>query len=139
MSAVHQTAPRRSKRPEETLHRAVIQYLAWVKPKALYFHCPNGEARSKATAGRLKAMGTLPGVPDLTFISEGGITSFIELKAPGKYLSPAQKAFRETVVSLGCQYALARSVDDVAEALQSWGLVAVKRAVGPGYGGRSAA
>ena len=125
-------------KPEEALHRSVIQYLSWVKPRALFYHCPNGELRSKATAARLKSMGTLAGVADLTFISDGGVTSFIELKAPGKYLSPAQKAFRDTVTSLGCQYAVARSVDDVADALQRWGLVATKRAVGPCTGIRRA-
>ena len=31
----------------------------------LLFHVPNGGARSKATAGRLKAEGVKPGVPDL--------------------------------------------------------------------------
>lgn len=29
------------------------------------FHVPNGEKRDKATAARLKAMGTKPGVPDV--------------------------------------------------------------------------
>ena len=125
-------------KPEEALHRAVADYLRWVKPPALWLHIPNGEARSKATGARLKAMGVLPGAPDLMFVGHGGVTSFIELKAPGKYLSPAQKAFRDTVTSLGCQYAVARSVDDVAEALQSWGLVATKRAVGPCTGIRRA-
>jgi len=117
------------KRPEEALHRAVIQYLAWVKPRALYFHCPNGEARSKATGGRLKAMGTLPGVADLLFVCEDGRIKFIELKAEGKYLSPAQKAFKETVTALGADYAVARSVDDVAETLCAWGLVAHRAAL----------
>lgn len=121
-------------RPEENIHRQVVQYLAWVKPKALYFHCPNGEARSKAAAGRLKAMGTLPGVPDLLFICDGGTIKFIELKAEGKYLSPAQKAFRETVSGMGASYAVCRSVEDVAETMWEWGLVAHRAALRPVHG-----
>jgi hypothetical protein len=108
---------------EEAIHRAVVQWLRWQKPAALWFHCPNGEARSKATAGRLKAMGTLPGVPDLLFVTEGGTVKFIELKAEGSYLRPPQKAFKQTVEALGCDYAVCRSLESVQEALAEWGLL----------------
>ena len=125
-------------KPEEALHRTVAEYLRWVKPAALWFHAPNGARRSKAQSGILKAMGMLAGVPDLIFVCHGGTVKFIELKAPGKYLSPEQKAFKDMVTSMGASFALCRSVDDVAEALQSWGLVATKRAVGPCTGVRRA-
>lgn len=65
-------------------------------------HIPNGELRDKATAGKLKALGVRPGVWDISvevpkwedFSSETYNSSYpglkIELKAPGKKLTPAQ-------------------------------------------------
>lgn len=129
------------KRPEERIHRQVADYLRWSKPRAVWFHCPNGGGRSKAEAGILKALGTLPGVPDLLFICDGGTIKFIELKAEGKYLSPAQKAFRETVSGMGASYAVCRSVEDVAETLWEWGLAPHRAALRPVHavtGGKAA-
>ena len=55
----------------------------------LMFHVPNGGARSKATAGRLKAEGVRAGVPDICLpVPRNGLGAlYIELKrsaTPGK-------------------------------------------------------
>jgi hypothetical protein len=50
--------------------------------RGLLFHVPNGEYRDMATANRLKAMGVVPGIPDLIF-NYRGRTYFIEMKKPG--------------------------------------------------------
>ena len=49
---------------------------------SLLFHIPNGGARSKATAGKLKAEGVKTGVPDMFLpVARGGYHGlFIELK-----------------------------------------------------------
>lgn len=50
----------------------------------LLFAIPNGGARAKATAGRLKAEGVKAGVPDICLpVQRGGFGAcYIELKAP---------------------------------------------------------
>lgn len=57
------------------------------------YHTPNGGLRSKGTAGRLKAMGTRAGVPDLHLpvACRGYHGTYLELKAPGEQPSPAQQ------------------------------------------------
>lgn len=38
--------------PERGLHKLCVQWLELARPDILYFHCPNGEVRSKRTAAR---------------------------------------------------------------------------------------
>lgn len=54
--------------------------------RRLLFHIPNGGKRTKIEASRLKAMGVLPGVPDLFLaLPLGGYHGmFIEIKKPGQ-------------------------------------------------------
>lgn len=54
--------------------------------RRLLFHIPNGGKRTKIEASRLKAMGVLPGVPDLFLaLPSGGYHGmFIEVKKPGE-------------------------------------------------------
>ena len=51
---------------------------------ALLHHIPNGGARSKATAGRLKAEGVKAGIPDICLpVPKNGYGAlYIELKVP---------------------------------------------------------
>jgi hypothetical protein len=43
---------------EETLQRAIVDHLRLrAHPDCIWYHCPNGEHRSKRTGARLKAMG----------------------------------------------------------------------------------
>ena len=109
--------------PEELLHRSVVKYLRWTKPNCVWWHTYNGAYMSKATAGKGKALGVLPGVADLVFVLDGGKVGFIELKAPGKsgkYLSAVQISFAHGVDDLGAPYYVARSIDDVKAALKKW-------------------
>ena len=85
--------------PEEDEQRALF---AWkekvalpVEPRLAWLHhTPNGGKRSKAAAGRLKAMGVVAGIPDvcLPVPARGFYGMYIELKAPGETPSPAQQA-----------------------------------------------
>ena len=108
--------------PEELLHRSVIEWLGWVKPDVVFFHSYNGAYMSKATAGRGKAMGVLPGVADLVFVLPGGKVGFIELKVLEEGLSDNQKAFHDNVRKLGASTTVARSIEGVQTILKSWGV-----------------
>lgn len=106
---------------EARLHIAVAAFLRAAWPDDLiFFHTPNGEARPGGAAGKLKAMGVLPGVPDFTFLLPNGQAAFIELKARDGELSDAQIAFRDKAVALHCGYAVARSIEDVERVLSGW-------------------
>lgn len=107
-------------RAEEDLQRLVMAVLsAELVADAIAFHVPNGGKRGKAEAGRLKAMGTLAGVPDILIIARGTLFG-LELKTPAGRLSAAQKTMRERFTRTGAEYALARSVAEARDHLMSW-------------------
>ncbi|MEL7058643.1 MAG: VRR-NUC domain-containing protein [Acidobacteriota bacterium] len=114
---------RRSRGPEEELQRAVISWLKLLRPPWIYYHVPNGGGRSRAEAGALRAQGVLAGVPDLQVVGATGRTYYVELKAERGRLSPAQDAFRVRCARLAIPWRLARSLDQVKEALETWQLL----------------
>jgi hypothetical protein len=128
-------------RPEEQLHRAAVAYLRASLPHPWKcWHTPNGGHRSKAEAGIFKALGVLPGMPDLFVLGPcvvgygigGDITGpdliAIEFKAPPKRLksggpskasprlSPAQRARQADLGACGVPYLV---IDDMADMVQS--------------------
>lgn len=80
-----------NKEPSE--EREQMLFIQWFKrnhPNILIFHIPNGGYRRPSEAARLKAMGVVPGIPDL-FIPEWRL--FIEMKrTKGGKLSDVQKS-----------------------------------------------
>ncbi len=58
--------------------------------RGLLYHVPNGELRDKITAAKLKAMGVVPGIPDIVFHYRQR-TYFFEFKKPGETISKDQK------------------------------------------------
>jgi hypothetical protein len=81
----------------DTLAVAQEPRLAWL------YHTPNGGKRSKATAGRLKAMGVKAGVPDLHLPvpSRGYHGLWLEMKASGQHPTPAQVHWLESLATQG--------------------------------------
>lgn len=118
-----------SVRAEEALQRAVVQLLELYEQRDLlaYAHCPNGERRDRATAGRLKAMGVRPGVPDLLVWVRGGRSIGIELKAGNGRLSDVQVLWKSTLASLGHRVYVCWSVDEVEAVLRLEGVPMVGR------------
>lgn len=115
--------PCRQNRQEERLHREVADYLrVAIGDEVLWFHIPNGGARSKAEAGIFKALGVMPGVFDLCFLWHPGNVAFIELKAPGKRLSTSQLEFGSWLTPHHFRWEICRSVEDVDRTLTEWGL-----------------
>lgn len=117
------------KRPEEATHRAIASALAVCLPKPwLYWHTPNGGARSKAEGGILKALGTKPGIPDLFVAGEGRVIG-LEIKAPKGRLSPAQKDTIGALAEAGIPTVVVHSIDEAVAALKALGVPVRGRAL----------
>ncbi|MBL4837393.1 MAG: hypothetical protein JKY34_07425 [Kordiimonadaceae bacterium] len=136
--------PRRTYAPpikEDALHILVADFLNKISgsplaPKLLWCHVPNGEYRTKATAAKLKRMGTLAGVWDILIWGPGGTYYFIELKRPTltgarrkpleNQLEEPQAYFKRALVALGVppdRFAVADSIELVRSALKLWKLL----------------
>ena len=117
-------APRRNKQPEAALQAASAQFLQLKLPKNyVSIHVPNGAQLAKPWhAKRLKAQGMQPGACDW-FIFGGGRAYGIELKAPGSYLSPAQKAFHKRLEACGVPVKVCQSIEEIEAALMGWGII----------------
>jgi hypothetical protein len=106
---------------EEAIHVSILAYLrAVLEPPAKVLHPANGGARSKATAGRLKAMGVLAGVPDLMVLLPPARLLLIEVKGPRGRVSPEQQAFARDALAMGFPFAVVRSIDETRAALRLW-------------------
>lgn len=60
----------------------------------------------------LQGLGCFKGLSDLQAM-KGGRSVFVEIKSPRGRQSEVQKHFQALVEDAGCEYVLARSVDDV--------------------------
>ena len=107
---------------EHNLQCACVKWFAYQHPElqGLLFAVPNGGARSKATAGKLKAEGVIPGVADLILlvphIAEGCQYMWhalcIEMKTKTGRQSTEQGLWQLKVEKYGYKYAVCRSLDD---------------------------
>lgn len=111
---------------EHKLQCACVQWfnLQYRDLRGLLFAVPNGGARSKATAGKLKAEGVVPGVSDLILLVPQWFTTWrgqegclfaglcIEMKTAKGRQSPEQKEWQAKVKSKGYEYAVCRSLDE---------------------------
>ena len=110
--------------PEYRTQCALVRLLRYsADPDWFWTAFPAGELRSKATAGRLKAMGVKPGVSDLVFISPDGRFLGLELKRRGGRLSETQEAFQAWCDRHGVAYAVADSYDAAVAVLVRWGVL----------------
>jgi len=110
---------------EGPIHRACLQFLRAVLPGALIHHSPNeldmaGKSAMRAVV-KAKSFGMQPGWPDLEVLYRGLFMTF-EVKAEGGAMSKSQRAMRDAFAAQGVHYAVVRSVDDVKEALDDWGI-----------------
>lgn len=122
------TAQRKPRRDDEHTEQVVffnrIRTLALNDPRyalavSRTFAIPNGGGRSKRTAGRLKAEGVKPGVPDVA-LSMPSLTFhglFIEMKSLTGQPSREQREFIAQSIQLGYCAAVARGA---GEAFALW-------------------
>ena len=85
-------------------------------------HIPNGGKRSKAEAGKFKAMGVLSGTPDLHIpVARDGFSSlYIELKDKDGVTSPRQKIQIEILRKLGNKVLVCRTVEQAMTAIKTY-------------------
>jgi hypothetical protein len=125
---------------EDDLQRAVIaHWRAYPVPGSVLAAIPNGEWRSKATAGRLKALGVYPGFPDLFALGNdayaarpglGPRVALIELKRPTlraraaeRDLSAAQKELLPLLRAGGVEVLVSNDLDEVLGFLKGMGVL----------------
>ena len=101
-----------------TEHQEQCLFVQWFRrtyPGVRIFAIPNGGGRSKTTAGKLKAEGVSPGVPDL-FVPAWAL--WIEMKRQrGGSVSFEQKDWHAYLVSIGHKVLIAKGFDDAVEKL----------------------
>jgi hypothetical protein len=87
-----------------------------------FFHVPNGGARGKAAAGKLKAEGVRPGVPDylLPVPRVGFVGLAIELKAKGGTASSEQKDWLAHLEAVGWRVAVCVGWEAAWQALDGY-------------------
>lgn len=112
--------PRKPKPPEQTLHEACVVWLRAQHRDVLFWHTANESQSRPQYRAKLSRMGLQAGVPDLTFLFPGGVVCFVEFKAPGKYPSPAQRAFADAAMGRGALYAVCRDFDSFRSLIATW-------------------
>lgn len=98
---------------ESKIQCAIVQYLQLMK--VFFFSVPNeaGGRDAMIRMSQLKSMGLRSGVSDLVVLLPQGRVIFLEVKNEKGRQSDMQKKFEEKVNSLGFDYHIVRSVEDV--------------------------
>ena len=103
---------------EHEEQREVVRWFRQTWQGVLIHAIPNGGARSKATAGRLKAEGVVSGVPDL-FVPAWRL--WVEMKrTKGGSLSPEQKDIIRQLESVGYWVIVGKGADDAKRQISAF-------------------
>jgi hypothetical protein len=98
-----------------------------IMPAWVWWHTPNGGARTKAEAGMLFRMGTKAGVSDFLLLGPpAGRLHALELKRAGIRPTEQQIAFLEAVRRAGGRADWTDNYDDAIRILADWGAVRVR-------------
>lgn len=87
-----------------------------------WYHIPNGGLRSAKEATKLKAMGVVPGIPDIhiAIAGQGYNSLYIEFKEPGANMKTehvqAQLKVHECLKAVGNNVVICTSVEEAKEA-----------------------
>lgn len=119
---------------EHSLQVSCVDYFRLVVPpdKALVIAIPNGGARRRTEAARLKREGVTAGAPDLVIILADGRTHWVEMKRPAVTVagptglkrlpagqpSDSQQAFAVALAGLGHGYSLIDAFEDWTQLLK---------------------
>ena len=122
------------KQEEHNLQCACVRWfnLQYPQYRGLLFAVPNGGARNKATAGKLKAEGVVAGVADLLLLvprktcNDPLILSTtyhglaIEMKTAKGRQTPLQWAWQQKLEAHGYEYRICRSLDDFIDTIEQY-------------------
>jgi hypothetical protein len=111
------------KRVEQALHKAIVEHLQTrAAANLVWFHPANGGVRSPIEAAIMKGMGVTSGVSDLILLHKSQFFA-LELKAPGKMPTSAQREFLFAVEKAGGRAAFCDCLDQALRLLEGWGLL----------------
>ena len=103
---------------EHEEQRELVRWFRQTWPGVRIHAIPNGGARSKATAGRLKAEGVASGVPDL-FVPAWRL--WVEMKrVKGGSLSPEQKDWIAYLESVGYCVIVGKGAESAKELIRAF-------------------
>jgi len=96
-----------------------LQYRQFAR---LLFAIPNGGARSKTTAAKLKAEGVVAGVADLCLaVPRGGYGAlYIEMKQRGNYQQKNQKEWQGECERAGNKYVVCKSIEEFMREINAY-------------------
>jgi hypothetical protein len=122
---------------EATLQEAVVGFLdrTLAAPATftaiahgVYFTGNREEATRRGA--KLKRMGLKSGWPDIIILHKGR-SLFLELKSATGTLSPTQRIVHQLLVAAGASVTVCRSIDDVRERLEVWGVPTIEAKLPP--------
>jgi hypothetical protein len=110
-------------RPEQQIHRAVVQHLRQRgMPGIVFIHVPNGGKRRPIEAAIFKSLGVRAGASDL-LLWHNRKSFALELKAAGGRATEAQLEFLADMGEAGAFTCLADGLDPALAVLEKWGLL----------------
>jgi hypothetical protein len=112
----------RDRNAEARRQASIVWYVRAVAPDIRIWHVPNGGLRTKSEAARLKWVGVLAGVLDLTLVLPGGRSAYWETKTPWTGLSDDQKDMIKALEALGHDWAVVLDIDDARRELRRLGV-----------------
>lgn len=102
---------------EYDFHLQVVKFLRMaLAANVLFFHCPNGGYRRHTEAQRFKAMGVVPGIPDIGIVWSGKII-WLELKSGKGRESDAQLYCHAKLRGAESAVSVCRTLNEVIDAL----------------------
>lgn len=107
---------------EAKMQKSIVDYVRAVAPQCLIVAIPNGAQRTASGRPANAVPGLTPGVPDLAVIAPQGKIFWLEVKAEKGRVSDAQLAFHLQLQARSHDVAVVRSIEEVKNAFEIWGI-----------------